>query len=94
MRDCRANRRTADKLSETELMSVGEEEKSGPLSQTAQAMVSHRGRPVTRLHFVASWSAGQKVDSSEHNDFHLTGHNRVHIVLLCTCAYSTTDGHC
>lgn len=66
MRDCRANRRTADKLSETELMSVGEEEKSGPLSQTAQAMVSHRGRPVTRLHFVASWSAGQKVDSSEH----------------------------
>lgn len=45
-----AYRRMAGKHIEKELMSGG---------QTAPAKLSHRGRPVTELYAVASWSAGQ-----------------------------------
>jgi len=40
-------------------MSVGERAQSGLQRQTAQTTTSHRGHPETRLHAVASRSAGQ-----------------------------------
>lgn len=58
-RELRAKREMAEKHSERELMSVGELEQRGVQRQTAQTTMSHRGRPVTRLHTVTSQPTGQ-----------------------------------